>query len=160
MNKKISNLDLIKKYSNIIKNLKERGIIRSNNVTGDLGENYAIEYYSNTPNLPKLQATPPSTRNIDAISVNGERYSIKTITGNNKVTGVFYGLSKPDSKEIDSKKFEFLLIVFLSSNYELERIVELTWEQFLKFKKWHSRMKAWNVGINKKLLNEGNKIFG
>ena len=33
----------------------------SENITGELGEYYAIEKYSNTPGLPKLQVAPPST---------------------------------------------------------------------------------------------------
>lgn len=36
-----------------------------------------IDYYCKTRGLPKLQVAQPSTKNIDAISVNGDRYSIK-----------------------------------------------------------------------------------
>ena len=129
---KLSNIELINSYSKVIKLLKERGIIRTKNITGELGEHYAVEYYTNTPNLPKLQAAPPSTRNIDAISTSGERYSIKTISGNNKVTGVFYGLNNPDDEQIDSQKFEYLLIIILNDNFGLEKILELTWVKFLK----------------------------
>ena len=50
---KLSNIDLIKSYSKIIELLKDRGIIRTKNITGELGENYAIDYYSSTPSLPK-----------------------------------------------------------------------------------------------------------
>ena len=151
---KLSNIDLIKHYSSIIELLKKRGIIRTKNIVGELGEYYAIEYYNNTSGLPKLQAAPPSTANIDAISVNGDRYSIKTITGKNKVTGVFYGLKDPKLGHKDIQKFEYLLIVILDDNYALSKIYVLTWIQFLKYKKWHSRMKAWNVGINQKLIDE------
>ena len=156
---KLSNIDLIKSYSKIIEILKDRGIIRTKNITGELGENYAIEYYSSTPRLPKLQLAPTSTRNIDAISTSGERYSIKTISGNNRLTGVFYGLNNPESNQEDAQKFEYLLIVILNDNFGLEKILEITWNQFLKYKKWHSRMQAWNVSVTKSLLEEANIVF-
>ena len=57
----LSNTELINNYSSTIKLLKERGVIRTKNVVGELGEYYAIEKYSNTPGLPKLQVAPPST---------------------------------------------------------------------------------------------------
>lgn len=159
-------LKIINLFSKAVKDLKENNIIRSNNIVGDLGETYAVEIYSQTRNLPKLQLTPPSTKHIDAISVEGERYTVKTISGNNKVTGVFYGLADPDgnfqlSDKINARDvlFEYLIIVFLSDNYKLNKIIELNWSQFLKFKKWHSRMKAWNVSINKKLIDESKIIY-
>ena len=90
MLKELSTTDLIQKYSDIIKELKARGVIRTKNVVGDLGEYLAINHYCNTAGLPKLQAAPANTKNIDAISINGDRYSIKSSTG--KLTGVFWGL--------------------------------------------------------------------
>lgn len=159
-------LEIINLFSKAVKDLKENNIIRSNNIVGDLGETYAVEIYSQKINLPKLKLTPPSTKHIDAISVEGKRYTIKTISGKNKVTGVFYGLADPDGNFESSDKinvndvlFEHLIIVFLSDNYKLNKIIELNWSQFLKYKKWHSRMKAWNVGINNKLINESKVIY-
>lgn len=46
--------EVIKLYSTSIKELKRRKIIRTNNVTGDMGEYLAIAYYNNTPGLPNL----------------------------------------------------------------------------------------------------------
>ena len=51
----LSNIDLINHYSDTVTEMKNRGIIHSNNVLGDLGEYFAIEYYTNTLGLPKLQ---------------------------------------------------------------------------------------------------------
>ena len=87
---KCTNQELINTYSQVIKELKKRNIIRTKNVVGELGEFLAIEHYCKTPGLPNLQAAPVGTQNIDAISRSGERYSIKSTSGN--VTGVFYGL--------------------------------------------------------------------
>ncbi len=123
--KELSNADIIKLYSESIKELKNRNIIRTKNITGELGEYIAVEYYKNNPQLPNLYFSPPSTENIDAISTKGERYSIKTIT-NKGSTGVFYGLPNKDSEEIPTQKFEYVIIVKLNDNFELESILELT----------------------------------
>ena len=71
---------------------------------GDMGEYLAIEYYNNTPGLPNLAPAPVRTENIDAISRKGDRYSIKSTSGN--VTGVFYGLEPKGSDIPDIQKFE------------------------------------------------------
>lgn len=148
---------LVQLYGDLLKELKRRGIIRSKNIVGDLGEHIAIRRYNSTSGLPKLQAAPPGTQNVDALSRNGDRYSIKSITGN--VTGVFYGLPTKGSDEIPEKKFEFVIVVIFNDDYTVKRIVELTWMQFLKHKRWHSRMGAWNLPINKEVLKEGKTIY-
>ena len=149
--------DLIQKYSDIIKELKERGVIKTKNVVGDLGEYLAINHYCNTAGLPKLQAAPVNTKNIDAISINGDRFSIKSTSG--KLTGVFTGLEPPNSSKIDKPKFEYVIIVIFNNNYELERILELDWSVFIKHKKWHNSFSAWNLSITKNLIRDSNIIY-
>jgi hypothetical protein len=149
--------ELIDAYSEIICLLKERNVIRTKNLIGDLGEYLVIKHFNKTSSLPNLQAAPAGTQNIDAISRNGERYSIKSTTGN--ITGVFYGLENPDSEIIDSQKFEYVIIVIFSNNYKLEKIIQLTWDQFLSYKKWHKTMQAWNLSLTKDLLNASQTLF-
>ena len=50
--------EIIQLYSMAIKELKHRGVIRTNNVVGELGEYLAIELYNNTPGLPNLSPAP------------------------------------------------------------------------------------------------------
>ncbi len=154
----LSHTEVIDYYSQITKELKRRDIIRTKNITGELGEYIAVDYYTKTPNLPNLQFAPPSTENIDAISRKGERYSIKTIT-NKGSTGVFYGLPSQDSNEIPTQKFEYVIIVKLTDNFELEKILELTWAEFLVNKKWHSRMQAWKLSYSNKLMDSVTNIY-
>jgi hypothetical protein len=155
--KSLTTEELIYTYGSVINELKSRKVIRSKNVVGDLGEYLAIEYYCRTKGLPKLQPAPTGTKNIDAISINGERYSIKSTTGN--VTGVFYGLNPPGSSEPDQQKFEYVIVVLFDTGFMLKRINEMNWEQFLKYKKWHSRMGAWNLTITKDLLDNTKTIY-
>lgn len=146
-------------YALSIKELKKRNLIRTRNIVGERGEFLAIETYNNTPNLPGLQAAPEGTQNVDAISRKGERYSIKTITDPSRTTGVFYGCGNLDDKNISNQKFEYILIVVIEESFQLKDIYEVTWEQFLEHRKWHSTMKAWNLSITQKFKKEVNKIF-
>jgi len=41
----------------------------------------------------------------------------------------------------------------------LKSIYELSWGVFLKHKRWHSRMKAWNLGITKNLINDSRIVY-
>jgi len=147
--KKLNITELIEAYSQIISLLKERKVIRTKNLIGDLAEYLIINHYNNTAGLSNLQAAPAGTQNVDALSRQGARYSIKATTGN--LTGVFYGLNSPQSTEKEIQKFEFIIVACFDENYNLVRIIELTWEQFLKNKRWHKTMNAWNISITSTL---------
>lgn len=149
--------ELIAVYAGTVRQLRERKIIRTKNILGDLGERIAINFFNSKSGLPNLQDAPIGTQNIDAISRNGERYSIKSTTG--ATTGVFYGLPEKDSTEIPMQKFEYVLIVKFNENYELEKIIQIDWKTFLKYKKWHSTMKAWNLTLTNALIKDAEIIF-
>ena len=155
----LSNEELWLGYADIQQELRRRGLVRTNNMVGERGEFLAIETYNSTNGLPNLQAAPEGTQNVDALSRKGERYSIKTISEPGSTTGVFYGLGEKDDKEACEKKFEYVIIVQLYKNYRPKRIIELTWIQFLKFKKWHSTMRAWNLNVTKSLLSDAKIIL-
>ena len=61
--------------------MRKRGIADS---VGAVGEQLAIEHFRKTPGLPKLQLAPRGTKNVDALSRNGDRFSIKTICEGSK----------------------------------------------------------------------------
>lgn len=154
---KLSTSQLWELLTDITKQLRERGEIKGRNIVGDRGELLAVTIYNETPNLPKLQLAPPSTKNIDAISVKGERYSIKTITLPNKTTGVFHGYGSPENP-IEEKLFEYLIIVVLDG-YMPEQVIELKWSDFYKFKKWHSTMRAYNITLTKEVLGVSKIVY-
>lgn len=155
----LNNEELWLGYSDIQQELRKRGLARTNNMVGERGEFLAIETYNSTSGLPNLQAAPEGTQNVDALSRKGERYSIKTISEPGSTTGVFYGMGEKDDKEVTEKKFEYVIIVQLYKNYRPKRIIELTWIQFLKFKRWHSTMRAWNLNVTKSLLSDAKIIL-
>ena len=86
----LDNDELISLYPKLLKELKRREIIRTNNLIGELGEFIAVREYKKNSQLPQLQLNLKSTKNVDAISIKGERYAIKSTSG--KGTGVFASL--------------------------------------------------------------------
>ena len=154
---KYSGMELIRIYGELLSKMREDELIRSKNVTGDLGEYIVIDYYTKTKVLPKLQFAPPSTKNIDAISVNGERYSIKCTTTN--TTGAFYGINKDADIASIKPLFEYVVVIKLDKNYQPEFILELNWETFFKHKHWHSRIGAYNLVITNSLIVDGKMVY-
>ena len=59
---RLSDVELIDAYIKTIKTLKERDIIQSKNVIGDIGEYLVLSHYNNTPGLPTCSALPRAPR--------------------------------------------------------------------------------------------------
>lgn len=154
---KLNDKELISVYGKWLEELKKRNIIKSNNVVGEIGKFLAVNYYNSKESLPDLQPTDNISPSIDALSKDGDRYSIKTTTG--KTTSVFYGFNEPDSSTRQVKPFEYVIVVILNKDYSLNKIIELDYKTFMNFKKWNNRMSAWNLPITEKLLSETKIIF-
>lgn len=131
--------------------MRKRGMADS---VGVVGEQLAIEHFQNTPGLPKLQLAPRGTKNVDALSRNGERFSIKTICEGSK-TGTIY----PDPDNREKQLFEFILIVKLAEDWSLKSIHQMSWADFVKVRSWDKRMNAWYVSISARALGEGQMLF-
>lgn len=154
---RLSVTEIIELYSQSIKELKLRKVLRTNNVLGDLGEYLVLDYYSNSPDLPTLNHVPVGTQNINAVGQDGKRYAIKSTSRH--VTGVFYGLEPPESKKPDTPLFEYVIICKFDDSCMMQAIYQIDWKTFIKHKRWHSRMKAWNLTLTKKLISDAKVIF-
>jgi hypothetical protein len=121
---------------------------------GGVGEQLVIEHFRKTPGLPKLQPSERGTKNMDASSRDGERYSIKTIC-HAKKTGTIYQPKQDNNKQL----FEYLLIAKLAEDWSLESIHQLGWNDFVKVRLWDKRMNAWYVGISKRTLGAAQLIY-
>jgi hypothetical protein len=148
---KMSDDELVLLRAGMDVEMRKRGIAFS---VGGVGERLVIEYFRKTAGLPKLQAAPRGTKNVDALSRNGDRYSIKTICSAKK-TGTVY----PDSQERDRQLFEYILIVRLSEKWTLESIYQLSWSEFIKVRSWDKRMNAWYVAISSRTLDTATLVF-
>jgi len=133
------------------KELAERGLVFS---VGELGEKYAISYFNSTPGLPNLIKAPTGAKNVDALSRDGDRYSIKA-TMKAKKTGTVY----PDDKHTDKQLFEYLVLVRLNDNYQLDSIYRYSWEDFVKVRAWDKRMNSWYINVSMRNLQMAEKIY-
>ncbi len=131
--------------------MRRRGLAFS---VGDIGERLVLEHFNKTSGLPVLLLAPRGTKNVDALSRNGERYSIKTIWKAKK-TGTVY----PDSKDANKQLFEFLLVCRLSDDFSLRSIHQFTWDEFLKLRSWDRRMSAWYVACSERNLRREHAIY-
>ena len=131
--------------------MQSRGIKFS---VGELGEQLAIKFFNSTPGLSNLIAAPKGAKNVDALSRNGDRYSIKTVQSGQK-TGTVY----PDGQEPNKQLFEYLLILRLSPQFSLEAIYEFSWKQFLVIRAWDKRMSAWYVPLSRTRLQVGKRLY-
>ena len=148
--------ELIESYSTIIIELKKRKIIRTKNLLGDLAEFMVIDFFAKTPGLPNLQSAPAGTKNVDAISRQGDRYSIKATSGN--LTGSFWGLNPPGNLQPENQKFEYLIVACFDDNFKLIKILQADWNIFLMNKSWNKTMECWKITITKKFI-EGCQII-
>lgn len=149
--KTMSENQLVRLRAELEMEMKRRGIAFS---VGNIGEELILQHFNATPGLPNLQLAPPGTKNVDALSRNGDRYSIKTLW-NAKKTGTIY----PDPQDPDKRLFEVLLIAHLNDDLSLRSIHEFTWDQFVEWRHWDKRMSAWYVGCSRKTLGKVAQIL-
>lgn len=148
---RMSDDDLVLLRARLEAEMKKRGVAYS---IGEIGEAMVVEHFNKTSGLPNLQLAPTGTKNVDALSRNGDRYSIKTFRDGKK-TGTIY----PDAQDRDKQLFEYLVVAQLSGDLSLQAVYEFTWKQFLKARSWDKRMSAWYVGCSAKRLAMGKKLL-
>ena len=149
----LTDSELIELYPSLLKELKARKIIRTNNLIGELGEYLVFNAYNNNPKLPQLQLNLKSTKNIDAVSSKGERYAIKATSGNG--TGVFASLPNVDDGKV---YFEYLILVLFNKDYSLNAIFELTWDQFIEFRRMKPPENKWNLPVTEAVKKAAMRI--
>ena len=112
----------------------KRGI---NNLIGELGETWVINYFRKSKKLPELKKLDDesSGANTPLIDANGKKYLVKTI---DRFMDVKYKAQGID----DEDAFDTLLIVRLSKDFELEVIYELSKEKFLDYKNWYESLES------------------
>jgi hypothetical protein len=113
-----------------------------------------ISHFKKTAGLPNLQLAPRGTKNVDALSRDGDRYSIKTVC-NAKKTGTVY----PDPDNRDKRLFEYLLIVRLADDWSLVSIHQIGWEQFCILRSWDKRMNAWYLAVSERVLGAAECVY-
>lgn len=146
-----SDTEIISMRIQIEKEFKKRKIKFS---VGEIGETIAIDYFNSTAGFSNLLRAPVGTKNVDALSRNGERYSIKTIKDGNK-TGTVY----PDTLDKTKQLFEYLLLIQINDDFELQSLHRFSWQQFVDVRQWDKTMNAWYVAKTQKALGRGEKVY-
>ena len=155
--KKYTGEQLIGLYSEILQELKGRGIIRTRNLLGEFGEYIAESTYKQAKDLPTIKLVDAGVKNYDAISRSGERYSIKSTSS--KGTGMFTGLVLDENHEPIEKYFDYVIICRFDEFFALKCIYELDWQMFLKHKHWNSTLNNLYLPINKALIADAKIIL-
>jgi len=149
--KKLNDEELVILRANIETELNKRGISFK---VGEVGEKLVISFFNSKPGLPNLLQAPVGAKNVDALSRDGERYSIKTFMKAKK-TGTVY----PDEKDRDKQLFEYLVVAKLDTNYQLFAIYRYPWDDFIRLRAWDRRMNAWYLPLSKKNLDTAEIIL-
>jgi hypothetical protein len=147
----VSDNELISLRARVETEMRRRNISFS---VGDIGEQLVIDYFNSTPGLPNLMRAPRGTKNVDALSRDGDRYSIKTIWKAKK-TGTVY----PDASDKTKQLFEFILIAQLDNQWRLVAINQMSWDQFVSVRSWDKRMNAWYCSCSARTLNATYSLF-
>jgi hypothetical protein len=149
--RKMTDAELVLLRAGLDAEMRKRNIAFS---VGGVGEQLVIEHFRKTPGLPKLHPAERGTKNVDANSRDGERYSIKTVC-HAKKTGTIYQPDQDKNKQL----FEHILIAKLAEYWSLESIHQLGWNDFVKVRSWDKRMNAWYVGISARTLGVSKLIY-
>jgi hypothetical protein len=132
---------ILRNYLSCIKKLEKLEIVRTNNITSELGEYFACKKL-------KLTRAKKGNKGFDAIDKKGKKYEIKTRKTNQKddvkQTFPIYNLK--------FNYFDYLLLVNLDYYFELERIIIIPTKVIKKFVK--KKQNKSRFGISNELLKE------
>jgi len=153
----VSDKELIKAYGDVLSALRERGIIRTKNIVGELGERYCQIAFNESDDLPDLILAPTNAMDIDAQTVDGVTYSVKSVTLTSaKRTG---SLHFSESHDKFDKRFDYLLVCILNDSMSLNAIYQFDWDLFWSLKSWNRKQKAWFLSLSKKNLTKGERLY-
>jgi len=100
-----------------------------------------------------LQQSEVGTKNFDATSRGGERFTIKTVNIRTTSTGTF------QADDFTKQRFDHLIVVRLDDLYDPVEILEAPWNVVNDIKRFHKTMGAYNVPLTKKNLSKFRKVF-
>lgn len=152
----ISDDDLIGAFATLMTAMRERGIIRTKNVVGDLGERYAVSAYRANPTKTPIALSETNETDVDARNGDGLRFAIKAASTSSSRTSAFH-LTKdwPLGEEV----FDYLVVVRVDDMLRPTQVYELTWAQFWSSKKWSERQQAWFLPLSKGILDGAQCVF-
>lgn len=153
----VSDEEVIRAFGDLLYAMKQRQIIRTKNIVGELGERYCHMTFNGANELPDLILEPTNSMDIDAKSDDGFTYSIKSVSATSaKRTGSFHFSEEHDRLD---KRFDYLLVCILNDTMTLNSIYQFDWGLFWKLKSWSTTQKAWFLSLSKKNLVMADELF-
>jgi hypothetical protein len=152
----ISDEEIITAFATLMAAMRQRRIIRTKNVVGDLGERYAELIYRTHSQRGPITLVDTNSMDVDAKDSTGALYSIKTASPSTTRTGAFH-LEK-DHRD-DNKAFDYLIVVRVNDLLQPAGVFEFTWNSFWNAKQWNIREKAWFLPLSQKALSQGKCLF-
>jgi len=124
--KKKSTPSLLVCYSEILRELRRREVVRtSNSPTGDYAELLACKKFN-------LKPAPNSTKSYDATDNKGKRYQIKSrrLTAENEtqLLGVI--------RYLETAKFNFLIVVIFNEDFSVKNYYKMSKKIVMKYAKY------------------------
>lgn len=136
---RLSETDLLSLVYKATKELKSRGVIRTQNLVGD----YAEYLVSQRLNLTLLTS---SEKAIDAVDSNGKTYQIKA----RRLT---VGTSTPTIKSLRSFDFDYLVLVLFNEDYSLKSCGLLTSSLAKELAIPNPRVNGYRLNLSPKLFS-------
>jgi len=141
----ISDIEVISAFATLAAALRTRGLIRTRNVVGDLGENYAILAYERNPARMPINLHPINTTDVDAFDGQNRSYAIKSVSSFLRTSAFHF---EPQFDE-ENPAFDFLVVVHVGPQLQPLQVLEFTWADFFRIKSWSNRQEAWFLSLTK-----------
>lgn len=153
----ITDDEVVRAFATILTAMRVRGIVRTKNVVGDLGERYAVQAYARHGPRGALLLQPTNSTDVDAVDATNARYAIKAASpGSNRTSTFHFGENRAESDAV----FDYVAVVRLNDYFQADSVVEFTWEQFWQHKAWSKRQHAWFLPLTQKVLRAGRAVGG
>lgn len=153
----ITDDEVVRAFATILTAMRARGIIRTKNVVGDLGERYAIQTYAQYGPRGALSLQPTNSTDVDAVDATCSRYAIKAVSpGSNRTSTFHFGENRAECDAV----FDYVVVVMLNDHFQLASVIEFSWVQFWQHKAWSKRQHAWFLPLTQKVLRVGRAIGG
>ena len=152
----ISDAELISGFATLMAAMRTRGIIRTKNVVGELGEWYAKHIYSTYGPRGPIFLLEKNKKDVDAKDASGAIYSIKAASLSSSRTSAFH-FSKDHVASY--RIFDYLVFVRVDDSLQLQCVYEFSWDKFWSLKRWNVRQKAWFLPLTKLVFESGFRVF-
>jgi hypothetical protein len=151
----ISDEEVVRAFATILAAMRHREIIRTKNVVGDLGERYAMNAYAHHGPRGGLSLRPTNSTDIDALDAASARYAIKAASlGSTRTSTFHFGQDRAQADAV----FDYVVVVRLNDYFQVDSVIEFTWEKFWQCKAWSKRQHAWFLPLTQKVLQTGRVI--